>query len=168
MPHEGLGHRAKQPHISLDCTQSAFMAGVLLCDSTDLHARYMLLRKQVLLADLALPASRALCVQDRAQLSLEQQLKVIALRHDLLAKMDEILQDRKRMIATLQVCTWPPVQFCCSTACAFRWLNVLDREAVLQQCCCALVTTCEHPCFSNYPKRRSCLHQDIASLEYFK
>ncbi|CAL5220821.1 g2898 [Coccomyxa viridis] len=39
---------------------------------------------------------------DKAHLSLEQQLKVIALRHNLLAQMDDILQDRKRMIATLQ------------------------------------------------------------------
>ena len=77
------------------------------------------MRKEALHADFlevafAVPASRALCVQDRAQLSLEQQLKVIALRHDLLAKMDEILQDRKRMIATLQVCSWPPVQIRCN------------------------------------------------------
>lgn len=42
-------------------------------------------------------------MQDKAHLSLEQQLKVIALRHNLLAQMDDILQDRKRMIATLQV-----------------------------------------------------------------
>lgn len=70
----------------------------------------MHLHKEVLVAGpiwlaLPMPASWALCVQDRAQLSLEQQLKVIALRHDLLAKMDEILQDRKRMIAALQVCS---------------------------------------------------------------
>ena len=45
-----------------------------------------------------------LAVQDKAHFSLEQQLKVIALRHNLLAQMDDILQDRKRMIATLQVC----------------------------------------------------------------
>ena len=46
-------------------------------------------------------------LQERAQLSLEQQLKIIALRHNLLAQMDDILQDRKRTIATLQVCTGP-------------------------------------------------------------
>ena len=49
-------------------------------------------------------------MQERAQLSLEQQLKIIALRHNLLAQMDDILQDRKRTIATLQVCTGPCVR----------------------------------------------------------
>ena len=79
------------------------------------------MRKEALITDsiesvLAAHASGAVCAQERAQLSLEQQLKVIALRHDLLAKMDEILQDRKRMIATLQVRSRGPVQFCCNTA----------------------------------------------------
>ena len=50
-------------------------------------------------------------MQERAQLSLEQQLKIIALRHNLLAQMDDILQDRKRTIATLQVCTGPRMRF---------------------------------------------------------
>lgn len=53
---------------------------------------------------------RAALLQERAQLSLEQQLKIIALRHNLLAQMDDILQDRKRTIATLQVCTGPCVR----------------------------------------------------------
>lgn len=44
-------------------------------------------------------------LQERAQLSLEQQLKIIALRHNLLAHMDEILQGRERMIASLQART---------------------------------------------------------------
>ena len=56
-----------------------------------------------------LPQDDAECwrahLQERAQLSLEQQLKIIALRHNLLAHMDEILQGRERMIASLQART---------------------------------------------------------------
>ena len=74
-------------------------------------------------------------MQDRAQLSLEQQLKVIALRHDLLAKMDEILQDRKRMIATLQVCSHAIVLRQCLLCRAWQVhgapSGVLDRDAAL-------------------------------------
>ena len=60
-------------------------------------------------------------LQERAQLSLEQQLKIIALRHNLLAHMDEILQGRERMIASLQARTlWTCI---CSQSACFKDLG---------------------------------------------
>ena len=68
-------------------------------------------------------------VQDKAHLSLEQQLKVIALRHNLLAQMDDILQDRKRMIATLQV---TPACAChCQRCMYFAHVGLFPPQQVL-------------------------------------